>query len=807
MKNHFIFFITFVCDTNLELIGFDMKRYSSLFPFLLGFFVLLSCQKTQAPELAITGSANIESLADGSSSSITFTSNRDWSASSSESWIHVSPSSGTASEGPITVSIRCDANNTYEDRSGTVIIRAENLSQTILVKQPANLGIVLPTQVFDLQSDSRTIEVEVKANVEYSVDISADWIKQTGTKALTSKILVFSVEENTSYDAREGRITIKPQNDKIQEQVISVKQAQKDAIHVKKTSYEIPYGGGEVEIKVESNVSFDVKPSVDWIHYTQTKALSSSTVCLKIDENESSDHREGVVVIAQQNGSISHAINVKQAGRFIPVETITISPDKISVNKGDVAQIYATVLPEDATDKSIIWKSSNSQIVSVENGRITAINKGVATVYAISGNVQGKCEVTVTNNIVFADARIKELCVKNWDTDQDGELSYEEAAAVVSIGTVFKEEGGPNDKIISFDEFQFFTGITTLAKRAFAFCSKLESIILPNSIEKFEDECFYYCRSLTQITLPSNVKSIGESTFSNCTSLTTINLNDGLTEIGSMSFASSGIKTLSIPSTITSMGVNMFVNCKQLESIRIPDSIVLTNTSYFFSKCSALKKVYLGKGVTVITEHCFQNCSSLEEIEIAGDVVEIGFEAFSDCRALERITLPSTVEKIGYWAFRNCKSLKEIIIPASVNDVERQCFSDCESLTKVDMSASKVTYLRDMVFAYCSSLSEVFLPEGLEITLDNCFIGCPSLKRITFPNTYREMDSFIGGAVSAEEIIINSSTPPISRAVYDDGILREAYKIKRIMVPSSSVDTYKATAPWSEFQDCINAIE
>ena len=224
-----------------------MKRLVAL---VFALICLAACQK--APELTLTGSANVEVSADGGSSSITFTANRDWSVSSSESWIHVSPSSGSATDGQITVSLRSDANTTYSDRSATVTIKAEGLTQTVTVKQPANLGVVVATKEYNLASDARTLEVEVQANVQYSVAVSDSWIKHTGTKALTKSILVFSVEENMTYDDRSATITIKPLNSSAAEQVISVKQAQKDALIVKDTSFNMPYGGGEVEVKVGS---------------------------------------------------------------------------------------------------------------------------------------------------------------------------------------------------------------------------------------------------------------------------------------------------------------------------------------------------------------------------------------------------------------------------------------------------------------------------------------------------------------------------------------------------------------------------
>lgn len=367
--------------------------HNSLWSVLCTALLLFAaCQK--APELTITSPASIELSADGSNGTITFMANRDWRVSSSDSWVTISPSSGEASNQPVTVSVRCDANTTYDDRTSTVTIRMEDLSQTVTVRQPANIGVVLPKQVFDLQSGANSIDVEVQANVQYNVSTSVDWIKQTGTKGLTSKTLTFSIEENKTYGPREGKITIKPQ-DGVQEQVISVKQAQKDALNVEKTTYDMPYGGGEIEIKVESNISFDVTPNSDWIHYVQTKALSNSTVILKIDENATYSSRQGKVEIKQNNGSLRHAITVNQAGR-IAVTSVTLNKTNLTLAKGESETLIATVTPDNASDKNVSWSSSNPQAISVDDtGKVTAIQEGEATITAKAGDKTAECKVQV----------------------------------------------------------------------------------------------------------------------------------------------------------------------------------------------------------------------------------------------------------------------------------------------------------------------------------------------------------------------------------------------------------------------------
>ncbi len=369
-----------------------MKRFFALV-FCLAAILLAGCQKE--PSLTISGPASLELGVDGGSQTLTFTANRDWTVSSSDSWVSVSPSSGKASDKPVSVTVRCNANTTYDDRSATVTIRMEGLTQSVTVRQPANLGLILPSKSYDIPADARSVEVEVQANVQYTVSVSADWIKQTGSKGLTSTKLTFSVEENTTYDARSATITIKPQAAGMPEQVVSVKQAQKDALIVGNTSYDMPYGGGEIEVKVDANVSFEVKSGADWIQHLDTKALSSSTVRLKVEENPTFASREGKVEISQKGGGLSYTLTVKQAGR-VAVTGVTLNSTTLSLVVGESWPLVATVKPDNATDKIVAWSSDKPEVAEVDGvGRVTAIAGGTAKITATAGGKSATCTVTV----------------------------------------------------------------------------------------------------------------------------------------------------------------------------------------------------------------------------------------------------------------------------------------------------------------------------------------------------------------------------------------------------------------------------
>ena len=120
-------------------------------------------------------------------------------------------------------------------------------------------------------------------------------------------------------------------------------------------------------------------------------------------------------------------------------------------------------------------------------------------------------------NIQFADEITKSLCVTSWDTNGDGELSYNEAAAVTSLGDVFRES-----TITSFDELQYFTGLTEIITQAFSNCMNLQTITLPSTITAIGQGAFVMCDNLQVIDIPASVANIGDGAFWECMNLAEI---------------------------------------------------------------------------------------------------------------------------------------------------------------------------------------------------------------------------------------------------------------------------------------------
>ena len=134
---------------------------------------------------------------------------------------------------------------------------------------------------------------------------------------------------------------------------------------------------------------------------------------------------------------------------------------------------------------------------------------------------EGRNDANKTN-ITFADKKVKALCIANWDADHNGELSMTEAAAVTTLGNVFRE----NHEITSFDELRFFTGLTELTLDRFYSCDKLTSITIPSGVTEIGRQAFESCSSLTSITIPSGVTKIEGYAFSECSKLTDVTFAD-----------------------------------------------------------------------------------------------------------------------------------------------------------------------------------------------------------------------------------------------------------------------------------------
>ena len=126
----------------------------------------------------------------------------------------------------------------------------------------------------------------------------------------------------------------------------------------------------------------------------------------------------------------------------VPVTGVILNRTSLELVLGESAKLIATVLPTNATNKAIIWKSSNEAIAKVNNGLVTSISEGVTTISAITkdGNFAAMCEVYVSDPSTPIDkldsTKIYYGTIQAPLITSFSELSVEDVVRAVESGTL-----------------------------------------------------------------------------------------------------------------------------------------------------------------------------------------------------------------------------------------------------------------------------------------------------------------------------------------------------------------------------------
>lgn len=167
---------------------------------------------------------------------------------------------------------------------------------------------------------------------------------------------------------------------------------------------------------------------------------------------------------------------------------------------------------------------------------------------------------------------------------------------------------------------------------------------------------FARCTSLNKVVLPESLLVIGESAFVDCQSLKEINIPQHTTTIGANAFKGTEIKKFVLPATISEIGTSAFITgyLWNDQRTKLRDIKVDKNNRYFFTQDKALYKiksdgtwalmVYFGEDETVVLpDNTSEICESAfmgsiaQEVHIPASVVNIGENAFSKCHKLTRL--------------------------------------------------------------------------------------------------------------------------------------------------------------------------
>ena len=265
----------------------------------------------------------------------------------------------------------------------------------------------------------------------------------------------------------------------------------------------------------------------------------------------------------------------------------------------------------------------------------------------------------------------------------------------------------------------------------------LESVVLPNTIERIGGNAFYMCAGLQSITTAGREDALGNP-IANIEG----RFPDTLQKIGQYAFSFTGITSISLPNTITLLGnshglCNPFANCMALTSISVD-----AGGSKFISADNLLKSkdgktIYVGPTGTTSTS-----------IEIPSGTTTLGSLAYRGARSIQSITIPTSLEEIGVRCFdpifygeTNLTNGNSNRGDKTYKGIYTRRKSALTTMSVKDGGNSKLKRIMDGAFYYCQLFNGINFVNQLENIGNYAFYRCEVANNYYIPNTLKTIGS------------------------------------------------------------------
>lgn len=184
-----------------------MKRFLTIFAAAAALLVA-GCQKAEVEDNLNIGSTTIVVSNAGATQDIVFTANTDWTIASDQAWVTFDREKGVA--GKVTVTLTIAANETTDDRTAKVTVKAGSKETVFTIEQKAVTGFASSIE-YKIDGSAQDITIGVAYNVEYTVmvDEQTPWLTVAKTKAAVEEgSIVIHADANPQFSQRAGTFTI-----------------------------------------------------------------------------------------------------------------------------------------------------------------------------------------------------------------------------------------------------------------------------------------------------------------------------------------------------------------------------------------------------------------------------------------------------------------------------------------------------------------------------------------------------------------------------------------------------------------------
>lgn len=272
-------------------------------------------------------------------------------------------------------------------------------------------------------------------------------------------------------------------------------------------------------------------------------------------------------------------------------------------------------------------------------------------------------------------------------------------------------------------------GVTSIAGKAFAYCSDLSDLAIPSTVTQIGGDAFLGCDKLIQ--KENSISYVGKWVVGCSDSATGVTLRDDTVGIADKAFYScKQLTQVIIPSGVKNIGADAFFDCNNL--------IQKEGGAWYVDKWAigcdtSATNINLRNGTVGIADRAFYNRSALTNVTVPSGVTFVGNWAFADCSDLKTAVLPNSVTHIGDWAFYGCTKLSYITFPSNLTSIGSWAYYCCSNAAMIDSHIpSKVTSIGNFAFAYCK-MTGISIPNSVTYIGKGAFFKCDNLEYIELP--------------------------------------------------------------------------
>ena len=202
----------------------------------------------------------------------------------------------------------------------------------------------------------------------YSASSDSTWCK--AELDASKSTMTITVEENNSFEERQAIVTLLDTKDGVSSRALTVTQKQNNVVRVENdsTTYEVDTDGGQVVVRLESNVSYEVQiPSdIDWVTLpSETRSLQKSQVVLDVARNTTESSRSArITFINQESGAQANILIIQDFKAYLKIAQTSYTIDE---RGGDISIAIQTNISFDCytvSDDTWIKKKGNRETIN-----------------------------------------------------------------------------------------------------------------------------------------------------------------------------------------------------------------------------------------------------------------------------------------------------------------------------------------------------------------------------------------------------------------------------------------------------------